>query len=41
VADQLGRGLGVNFNVYTISDLGQRIESVNLLEQRLASAAVN
>jgi hypothetical protein len=41
VADQLGHGLGVNLGVYTISDLGQRLESVNLLEQSLASTAVN
>jgi hypothetical protein len=31
----------VNLDVYTISDLGQRLESVNLLEQSLASTAVN
>ena len=41
VPDQLGHGLGVNLNVYTISDLGQRLESVNLLEQSLASPAIN
>jgi hypothetical protein len=41
VADQLGHGLGVNLDVYTISDLGQRLESVNLLELSLASTAVN
>jgi len=41
VADQLGHGLGVNLNVYTISDLGERLESVNLLEQSLASPAIN
>jgi integrase len=41
VADQLGHGLGVNLDVYTISNLGQRLESVNLLEQSLASTAVN
>jgi hypothetical protein len=40
-ADQLGHGLGVNLDVYTISDLGQRLESVNLLEQSLASSAIN
>jgi hypothetical protein len=38
VADQLGHGLGVNFEVYTISDLAQRLDSVNLLEQSLGSA---
>jgi hypothetical protein len=36
VADQLGHGLGVNLDVYTISDLTQRLKSVNLLEQSLA-----
>jgi len=41
VADELGHGLGVNLDVYTISDSGQRLESVNLLEQSLASSAVN
>jgi hypothetical protein len=41
VADQLGHGVGVSLDVYTISDLGQRLESVNLLEQSLASNAVH
>jgi len=41
VADQLDHGLGVNLDVYTISDLTQRLESVNLLEQSLASTSVN
>jgi integrase len=41
VADQLGHGLGVNLDVYTISDLGQRLESVNILEQALASTTIN
>jgi hypothetical protein len=41
VADQLGNGLVVNLDVYTISDLTQRLESVNLLEQSLASTAIN
>jgi|SRR6185295_11750763 len=41
IADQLGHGLGVNLDVYTISDLGQRLESVNLLEQSLTSTAIN
>jgi integrase len=41
VADQLGHGLGVNLDVYTISDLTQRLESVNLLEQSLASPSIN
>ena len=34
-------GLGVNLDVYTISDLGQHPESVNLLEQILASSSIN
>ena len=29
VPDQLGHGLGVNPDLYTISDLGQRLESVS------------
>ena len=41
VADQLGHGIGVNIDTYTISDLTQRLESVNLLEQSLASAAIS
>ena len=41
VADQLGHGLGVSLDVYTISDLTQRLESVNLLEQSLAFTAIN
>ena len=41
VADQLGYGLGVNLDDSTISDLGQRLESVNILEQVLASTTIN
>jgi hypothetical protein len=41
VADQLGHRLGVNLDVYTISDLTQRLESVGVLEQSLASTAIN
>jgi hypothetical protein len=41
VADQLGQGLVVNLDVYTISDLEQRLESMNLLKQSLSSMAVN
>jgi hypothetical protein len=37
VADQLGHGLGVNLDVYTISDFTQRPESVNLPKQSLSS----
>jgi hypothetical protein len=33
--------LGVDLTVYTISDLGQRFESVNLREQSLTSTAIN
>jgi hypothetical protein len=35
------RGLGVNLDVYTISNLGQRLESANLPEQSLGSTAIN
>jgi len=31
VADQLGHGLGVNLDVYTIADLEQRLAAVNTL----------
>ena len=41
VADQLGHGLGVNLEVYTIAGLDQRLEAVNTLEQSLASSAIN
>jgi hypothetical protein len=41
VAEQLGHGPGVNLDVYSISDLTQRLESLNLPEQSLASTAVN
>jgi hypothetical protein len=35
VADQLGHGLGVNLDVYTIAGLDQRLLAVNALEQRV------
>jgi hypothetical protein len=41
VADQLGHGLGVKLDVYTISDFGQQLKSVNILEQSLASTTIN
>jgi integrase len=41
VADQLGHGLGVNLNVYTVAALDQRLEAVSVLEQSLASHRVN
>jgi len=41
VDDQFGREPDVTVDVYTISDLEQRIESIDLLEQGLASTAVN
>ena len=41
VADQLGHGIGVNLDTYTIAGLDQRLEAVNLLEQSLSSTAVN
>jgi hypothetical protein len=40
VGDQFKRGACVNFDVYTISDLTRRSESVNLLEQSLASKTI-
>lgn len=41
VAVQLGHGFGVDLDICEISNLGQRIDSLNLPEQSLASAAVN
>ena len=41
VADQLGHGLGVNRDVYTIAGLDQRLLAVNALEQSLASASIS
>ena len=41
VADQLGHGLGVNLDVYTIAELDQRLLAVNALEQSLASASIS
>jgi integrase len=41
VADQLGHGIGVNIDTYTIAGLDQRLEAVSLLEQSLASTAVH
>ena len=41
VADQLGHGIGVNLDTYTIADLEQRLAAVNVLEQSLVSRAVN
>jgi hypothetical protein len=41
VADQLGHGIGVNLDVYTIADLEQRLAAVNTLELSLVSTAVN
>ena len=35
VADQLGHGLGVNLDVYTIAALDQRREAVQALETSL------
>jgi hypothetical protein len=40
VADQLGHGIGVNLDVYTIADLEQRLAAVNVLEQSLVSTAI-
>jgi hypothetical protein len=41
IADQLGHGIGVNLDVYTIADLEQRLAAVNTLEQSLVSTAIN
>ncbi len=41
VADQLGHGLGVNLDVYTIAGLDQRLLAVNAFEQSLASASIS
>jgi integrase len=41
VADQLGHGLGVSLDVYTIAGLDQRLSAVHQLEQSLASTSVN
>ena len=41
VADQLGNGIGVNLDTYTIADLGQRLAAVNTLKESLASTAIN
>jgi hypothetical protein len=41
VADQLGHGIGVNLDTYTIADLEQRLAAVNTLEQSLASTTIN
>jgi predicted HD phosphohydrolase len=40
VADQLGHGLGVNLDDYSIRP-DQRVELVSLLEQSLASVTIN
>jgi integrase len=37
VADQLGHGIGVYLDVYTIADLEQRLAAVNRLELSMAS----
>jgi integrase len=36
VADQLGHGLGVNLNVYTVAALDKRQDAVEVLESALA-----
>ena len=41
VADQLGHGLGVSLDVYTVAGLDQRLVAVNLLEQSRLFPAVN
>ena len=37
VADQLGHGLGVNLDVYTKSDLQQRVTAVKKLEAEVTA----
>ena len=37
VADQLGHGLGVNFDVYTVAALDQRQEAIEVLEASLVN----
>jgi hypothetical protein len=34
VADQLGHGIGLNLDVYTIADLEQRLAAVDLIQMR-------
>jgi hypothetical protein len=41
VADQLGHGIGVNLDSYTIAGLDQRLVAVNALEQSLESTSIN
>jgi integrase len=41
VADQLGHGLGVNLNVYTVAALDQRLKAVHMLEQSLVPTRIN
>ena len=41
VADQLGHGIRVNLDTYTIADLEQRLAAVDMLEQSLASTSIN
>jgi len=36
VADQLGHGLGVNLDVYTVAALNERQDAVEVLESALA-----
>jgi len=38
VADQLGHGLGVNLDVYTVAALHKRHDAVEVLESALATA---
>ena len=41
VADQLGHGIGVNLDTYTVAGLDQRLVAVNALEQSLESTSIN
>ena len=38
VADQLGHGIGVNIDTYTVAGLEQRLEAVKSLERSMGSA---
>jgi len=41
VADQLGHGIGVNLDTYTIAGLDQRLQAVNALEQSMVGTSIN
>ena len=41
VADQVGHGIGVKIDIYTLSDLDARWAAVNVLEKSLASPPIS